>query len=98
MTESGPAAVVVLAAGEGKRMKSELAKVLHAICGRSLLGHVLVAAEPLGAASTARRRRSRPRRRWSRTSPRSSRRAVPVVQAEQHGTGHAVRLALDALG
>ncbi len=33
-------------------MKSELAKVLHAIGGRSLLGHVLAAAAPLGARRT----------------------------------------------
>ncbi|EEG76613.1 bifunctional UDP-N-acetylglucosamine diphosphorylase/glucosamine-1-phosphate N-acetyltransferase GlmU [Dethiobacter alkaliphilus] len=36
---------VVLAAGEGKRMKSQTPKVLHRICGRSLLGHVLAAVE-----------------------------------------------------
>ena len=42
-------------------MKSELAKVLHAICGRSLLGHVLAAAEPLGADRHRRRRRPPPR-------------------------------------
>ena len=31
--------VVVLAAGRGTRMKSERAKVLHEVCGRSMLGH-----------------------------------------------------------
>ncbi|WP_213013993.1 2-C-methyl-D-erythritol 4-phosphate cytidylyltransferase, partial [Paractinoplanes toevensis] len=36
--------VVVLAAGEGKRMKSATPKVLHSLLGRTLLGHVLVAA------------------------------------------------------
>ena len=44
MTESRPAAVVVLAAGEGTRMKSSTPKVLHEIAGRSLLGHALAAA------------------------------------------------------
>lgn len=39
-----PAAVVVLAAGAGTRMKSDLPKVLHALGGRSLLGHALAAA------------------------------------------------------
>src|SRR5437660_9529393 len=34
-----PAAVIVLAAGEGRRMKSRTPKVLHTLCGRSLLGH-----------------------------------------------------------
>ena len=36
-----PALVVVLAAGEGTRMKSDTAKVLHPVLGTPLLGHVL---------------------------------------------------------
>jgi len=44
--------VVVLAAGKGTRMKSELPKVLHPVAGRPLLDHVLAAAAPLGPAST----------------------------------------------
>jgi bifunctional UDP-N-acetylglucosamine pyrophosphorylase/glucosamine-1-phosphate N-acetyltransferase len=39
-----PVAAVVLAAGKGKRMKSERPKVLHEICGRPALWHVLQAA------------------------------------------------------
>jgi bifunctional UDP-N-acetylglucosamine pyrophosphorylase/glucosamine-1-phosphate N-acetyltransferase len=39
-----PEAVIVLAAGEGRRMKSATPKVLHTMCGRSMLGHVLEAA------------------------------------------------------
>ncbi|HNI56407.1 MAG TPA: NTP transferase domain-containing protein, partial [Elusimicrobiota bacterium] len=39
--------VLVLAAGEGTRMKSDLPKVLHRAAGRSLLEHVLEAAGPL---------------------------------------------------
>src|SRR3712207_3783678 len=46
------AAVVVLAAGQGTRMRSATPKVLHTLGGRSLLGHVLAAAEPLRAAAT----------------------------------------------
>ncbi len=42
-------AVVVLAAGKGTRMKSDLPKVLHPILGRTVLGWVLEAARPLGA-------------------------------------------------
>ena len=38
-------AVVVLAAGKGKRLKSKLPKVLHPVCGRPSLWHVLVAAK-----------------------------------------------------
>src|SRR5207248_279637 len=44
--------VIVLAAGEGKRMKSALPKVLHTLLGRSLVGHVLAAAAPLSAQRT----------------------------------------------
>jgi bifunctional UDP-N-acetylglucosamine pyrophosphorylase / glucosamine-1-phosphate N-acetyltransferase len=42
--------VVVLAAGQGKRMHSDLPKVLHALGGRSLLGRVVDTARALGAA------------------------------------------------
>jgi len=44
VTTSGPAAVIVLAAGEGTRMKSATPKVLHSIGGRTLLGHAIAAA------------------------------------------------------
>ena len=44
MTEFRPAAVVILAAGEGTRMKSTTPKVLHRIGGRTLLGHAIAAA------------------------------------------------------
>jgi bifunctional UDP-N-acetylglucosamine pyrophosphorylase/glucosamine-1-phosphate N-acetyltransferase len=44
--------VVVLAAGEGKRMRSALPKVLHPLLGRTLLGHVLAAADALAADRT----------------------------------------------
>ena len=36
-------AVVILAAGEGSRMKSRLPKVMHALAGRPMLGHVIAA-------------------------------------------------------
>jgi bifunctional UDP-N-acetylglucosamine pyrophosphorylase / glucosamine-1-phosphate N-acetyltransferase len=42
-----PAAVIVLAAGEGTRMRSALPKVLHQISGRSLVGHAMAAARGL---------------------------------------------------
>jgi bifunctional UDP-N-acetylglucosamine pyrophosphorylase/glucosamine-1-phosphate N-acetyltransferase len=41
------ATAVILAAGEGKRMKSSLPKVLHPVCGRPLISHVLAAVEQL---------------------------------------------------
>ena len=85
-----PRTVVVLAAGEGKRMKSSLPKVLHPLLGRTLLGHVLAAAAAAGAERTVvvggARRRPGPR------PPRRDRPgATAVLQAEQLGTGHAAR-------
>jgi bifunctional UDP-N-acetylglucosamine pyrophosphorylase/glucosamine-1-phosphate N-acetyltransferase len=78
-------------------MKSELAKVLHAICGRSLLGHVLVAAEPLDAESTTVVVGNSRQQVIDHLAAIGSS-ASTVVQEEQRGTGHAVRLALDSLG
>ncbi|MCZ3387572.1 MAG: bifunctional UDP-N-acetylglucosamine diphosphorylase/glucosamine-1-phosphate N-acetyltransferase GlmU [Actinomycetia bacterium] len=96
MTLSRPAAVIVLAAGEGTRMKSSTAKVLHMFLGRSLLGHVLTAAEPLEADHTVvivGHAREAVTAHLSDIAPT----AGVVVQAEQNGTGHAVRIALDEL-
>jgi len=42
-------ACIILAAGKGTRMKSDLPKVMHKVAGRSLLGHVLTAANATGA-------------------------------------------------
>lgn len=47
MVDAQPAAVIVLAAGAGTRMRSATPKVLHPIAGRSLLGHVVHAASGL---------------------------------------------------
>src|SRR5215471_11091193 len=44
VSQPRPVAVIVLAAGEGTRMRSRIPKVLHALCGRSMLGHALAAA------------------------------------------------------
>ena len=92
-----PAAVVVLAAGEGTRMKSATPKVLHEICGRSLVGHVLAAArelEPENLVVVVGHAREKVTAHLAETDP-----AVrTTVQAQQNGTGHAVRIALDELG
>ncbi|MFG1914288.1 bifunctional UDP-N-acetylglucosamine diphosphorylase/glucosamine-1-phosphate N-acetyltransferase GlmU [Micromonospora sp. NPDC048898] len=88
--------VVVLAAGEGKRMKSTLPKVLHPLLGRTLLGHVLSAAAPLAADRTVvvvGHGADQVRAHLSEVAPD----ATPVLQAQQLGTGHAVRIALDAV-
>jgi bifunctional UDP-N-acetylglucosamine pyrophosphorylase/glucosamine-1-phosphate N-acetyltransferase len=91
-----PIAVIVLAAGEGTRMKSRVPKVLHGFAGRSLLGHVLAAAAPLDATQTivvVGHGRDEVTAHLAAIAPV----AEPVVQDEQHGTGHAVRLALDVV-
>jgi bifunctional UDP-N-acetylglucosamine pyrophosphorylase / glucosamine-1-phosphate N-acetyltransferase len=95
VTDARPAAVVVLAAGEGTRMRSATPKVLHELGGRSLLGHALAACGPLGAGSTlvvGGAGRDAVSAHLGRIAPD----AVAVVQAEQHGTGHAARVALEA--
>lgn len=78
-------------------MKSSLAKVLHGICGRSLLGHVLAATEPLGAAHTV-VVVGHLREQITAHLKEIGSDAIPVVQEEQRGTGHAVRMALKAAG
>jgi bifunctional UDP-N-acetylglucosamine pyrophosphorylase / glucosamine-1-phosphate N-acetyltransferase len=88
--------VIVLAAGEGKRMRSAVPKVLHPLLGRTLLGHVLHAAEPLGAKRSivvVGNGAERVMAYLSQASPS----AETVLQADQRGTGHAVRIALDAV-
>ncbi|MEU2350295.1 bifunctional UDP-N-acetylglucosamine diphosphorylase/glucosamine-1-phosphate N-acetyltransferase GlmU [Modestobacter sp. NPDC049651] len=90
-------AVVVLAAGQGTRMRSSRPKVLHELGGRSMLGHVLAAAAPLGAAQTAvvvGSGREQVTAHLAVIAPG----ALPVVQEQQNGSGHAAAVALDALG
>ncbi len=90
-----PAAVIILAAGEGSRMKSTRApKVLHGFAGRSLLGHALAAARPLQAGRTivvVGHRREEVTAHLHEIDPT----ARVAVQAQQLGTGHAVGVALD---
>ncbi|WCN84515.1 bifunctional UDP-N-acetylglucosamine diphosphorylase/glucosamine-1-phosphate N-acetyltransferase GlmU [Micromonospora sp. LH3U1] len=77
-------------------MKSTLPKVLHPLLGRTLLGHVLSAAAPLAADRTVvvvGHGADQVRGHLTEVAPD----ATPVLQAEQLGTGHAVRIALDAV-
>src|ERR1700761_8483699 len=88
--------VIVLAAGEGTRMRSARPKVLHAVAGRTLLAHVLDAVAEAGVTSTAivvgpgqeavaaEARRIDPH-------------AAIFVQGERRGTAHAVLAAKPAL-
>jgi bifunctional UDP-N-acetylglucosamine pyrophosphorylase/glucosamine-1-phosphate N-acetyltransferase len=91
-----PAAVVILAAGEGTRMRSATAKVLHELGGRSMLGHVVQAAralDPEHLIVVVGHAREQVTAHLKELDPE----AVAVIQAEQNGTGHAVRIALDGL-
>jgi bifunctional UDP-N-acetylglucosamine pyrophosphorylase/glucosamine-1-phosphate N-acetyltransferase len=78
-------------------MKSATPKVLHEICGRSLVGHVLAAArelEPENLVVVVGHAREKVTAHLGATDPG----VRTVIQAEQNGTGHAVRMALDELG
>jgi bifunctional UDP-N-acetylglucosamine pyrophosphorylase / glucosamine-1-phosphate N-acetyltransferase len=100
MTTRGEAAVIVLAAGAGTRMRSDIPKVLHTLCGRSMLAHVLHAVakvapqhlvvvvgqdrEPVSAAVES-------------LADDLGRPIEIAVQDEQLGTGHAAGCGLTAL-
>ncbi|MGO1507320.1 MAG: bifunctional UDP-N-acetylglucosamine diphosphorylase/glucosamine-1-phosphate N-acetyltransferase GlmU [Microbacterium sp.] len=89
-------AIIVLAAGQGTRMKSKLPKVLHPIAGRSLVGHVLTTASHLGAEHievVVRHERDQVAGAIVEQFPD----AVIVDQDEIPGTGRAVEVALDAI-
>ncbi|MFF1694561.1 bifunctional UDP-N-acetylglucosamine diphosphorylase/glucosamine-1-phosphate N-acetyltransferase GlmU [Streptomyces sp. NPDC058257] len=97
MSANSPAAVVVLAAGEGTRMKSATPKVLHEICGRSLIGHVLEAAyalSPERLVTVVGFAREKVVAHLGTIAPD----VRTAYQSEQKGTGHAVRIGLDELG
>ena len=89
-----PLEIVILAAGKGTRMCSDLPKVLHEIGGAPLLAHVISCAQALGAAAVhvvyghgaerVRERLADARVNW-------------VLQAEQRGTGHALLQAIPAV-
>lgn len=89
-----PLNIVILAAGKGTRMKSDLPKVLHPLAGKPLISHVLAAADQLGPQSicviyghggeTLPRALGRSDLAWARQEP-------------QLGTGHAVQQAVPHL-
>jgi bifunctional UDP-N-acetylglucosamine pyrophosphorylase/glucosamine-1-phosphate N-acetyltransferase len=90
-----PFAAVILAAGKGTRMKSDLHKVLHPIAGRPMLSHLMATVATLGAAESvvvvgAGREQVEP--------VVATAGGKTVFQAHQLGTGHAVAQASAALG
>jgi bifunctional UDP-N-acetylglucosamine pyrophosphorylase / glucosamine-1-phosphate N-acetyltransferase len=96
VTTPRPAAVIVLAAGEGTRMKSATPKVLHSIGGRTLLGHAIAAArgvDPQHLAIVVRHGRDLVAAHIALVDPD----AVIADQDEVKGTGRATECALDAL-
>jgi len=98
-----PCTVIVLAAGEGKRMRSALPKVLHPLLGRTMLGHVLATVGQalasdvsLGGARVVvvvGRGADQVRGHLAEIAPD----VRTVLQERQGGTGHAVRVALAEL-
>ncbi|MEO7071364.1 MAG: bifunctional UDP-N-acetylglucosamine diphosphorylase/glucosamine-1-phosphate N-acetyltransferase GlmU [Nostocoides sp.] len=96
MNPTRPAAVIILAAGEGTRMKSSTPKVLHRIGGRSLVGHAIIAAratEPEHLVVVVRHERALVAAHVSALD--SS--AVIADQDDVKGTGRATECALDML-
>ncbi|MBS7542640.1 bifunctional UDP-N-acetylglucosamine diphosphorylase/glucosamine-1-phosphate N-acetyltransferase GlmU [Ancylobacter oerskovii] len=88
--------VIVLAAGEGTRMKSALPKVMHKVAGRSMVGHVLETARAAGAAEIAvviGPDHDRVAAEVARVAPD----AGVFVQRERLGTAHAVLAAREAI-
>ncbi|GAA3200812.1 bifunctional UDP-N-acetylglucosamine diphosphorylase/glucosamine-1-phosphate N-acetyltransferase GlmU [Actinocorallia longicatena] len=78
-------------------MKSRTSKVLHTLAGRSMLGHVLAASgalEPQRVLVVVGHRREQVTEHLAQIAPAAS----AVVQEEQNGTGHAVRIALETVG
>ncbi|HZG55808.1 bifunctional UDP-N-acetylglucosamine diphosphorylase/glucosamine-1-phosphate N-acetyltransferase GlmU [Paenibacillus sp.] len=85
---------IVLAAGLGKRMKSKLHKVLHPVCGKPMLEHVLDALDAAGVG----RKVVVVGHGADAVRGALGGRVEYALQAEQLGTGHAVRVAEPLLG
>ncbi len=88
-------AIVILAAGKGTRLKSNLAKVLHRAGGRTLVEQVLRACAPLGAKKTVVVVGHQAEQVAALVEPSG---ASTVLQHPQHGTGHAMLVARRAVG
>lgn len=90
-------AAIVLAAGQGTRMKSERPKVLHAIAGRPMVAWPIEAALAAGAETVVVVVGHGRAEVEAELAARFDSRVTTAVQSEQLGTGHAVRCALPAL-
>src|SRR5713226_10068842 len=88
-------AIVILAAGKGTRLKSNLAKVLHRAGGRTLVEQIVRACEPLRARETVVVVGHQAEQVAAVVEPLG---AVTVLQQPQNGTGHAMLAAKRSLG
>ena len=91
---SSPFAVIVLAAGQGTRMRSDTHKVLHPIAGKPMLLHLLDTVAGMGAAQAV---VVVGKGREQLEAALAGRGVATAVQAEQKGTAHAVQQARQAL-
>src|SRR5690348_11338630 len=94
MSDKRRFAVVILAAGQGTRMRSDTHKVLHPIASRPLLLHLLDTVDALGA---DKRVVVLGKGREQVEAAIASRGVTVAVQTEQKGTAHAVQQAEEAL-
>jgi bifunctional UDP-N-acetylglucosamine pyrophosphorylase / glucosamine-1-phosphate N-acetyltransferase len=99
VTADGPAAVIVLAAGEGTRMRTGTPKMLNEVCGRPMLGHVLAAACEISpqrlivvVSDINGQVAGYVRENWPDAS------LVVQERRESWGTGHAVRTVIETVG
>jgi len=100
LTSNGEAAVLVLAAGAGTRMRSDTPKVLHALAGRSMLSHALhsvAKAAPAHLVVVLGHDRDRVAPAVGALADELGRPIQVAVQEQQLGTGHAVGCGLSAL-
>ncbi|MGH3942342.1 MAG: bifunctional UDP-N-acetylglucosamine diphosphorylase/glucosamine-1-phosphate N-acetyltransferase GlmU [Pseudonocardiaceae bacterium] len=100
MIPGGSLTAIVLAAGEGTRMRSAVPKVLHPLAGRPLVEHAartVAGLDPEHLMVVIGHGRDAVAAHLHGVATALGREIRTAVQAEQHGTGHAVVCALDAL-
>ncbi|MEO6218528.1 MAG: bifunctional UDP-N-acetylglucosamine diphosphorylase/glucosamine-1-phosphate N-acetyltransferase GlmU [Sphingomonas sp.] len=90
-----PVAAIILAAGKGTRMKSDLHKVLHPIAGHPMLLHLIASVEALQPARVVVVTGAGREQVEAAVAPLG---VVTALQADQLGTGHAVAQAQEAIG
>jgi bifunctional UDP-N-acetylglucosamine pyrophosphorylase/glucosamine-1-phosphate N-acetyltransferase len=97
---TGPLSTLILAAGEGTRMRSSTPKVLHPIAGRPLVEHAVRAAaglNPEHLVVVVGHGREAVREQLDLVAKALGRQVTTAVQEEQNGTGHAASCALATL-